>query len=492
MLGDRIKDGLTFDDVLIVPAASECLPKDVDLTTNLVSLRIGEIKLSMPILSAAMDTVTGAATAIVMAQDGGIGIIHKNSSIEEQANEVSRVKKYESGVVKEPITVSPKQTLGEIQALAENYSITGFPVTENGKLVGLVTNRDRQFEDNLNKKVKDVMTKASELVTAKVGVGIEEAKKLLHRHRIEKLLLIDSAGNLKGLITVKDLSQVRRYPNATKDDHSRLRVGAAVGVANSEIDRSYALKEAGVDVLVVDTAHGHSSGVIQMVKELRKKFPDLPVIAGNIGTAEAAKDLIAAGASALKIGVGPGSICTTRVIAGCGVPQITAISDCASVARKKGVPLIADGGVKYSGDIVKALAAGADVIMIGSLFAGTDESPGEIVIYQGRSYKVYRGMGSLLAMQRGSKDRYAQADVKQLSKLVPEGIEGRVPYRGKLRDSLYQLVGGLRSGMGYAGCKNLKELRTKTKFVRITPAGLRESHVHGVIITKEAPNYWME
>lgn len=492
MLGDRIKYGLTFDDVLIVPAASACLPKDVDLSTNLVSLKISDIRLSMPILSAAMDTVTEAATAIVMAQDGGIGIIHKNWSIEQQAHEVSRVKKYESGIVKEPITVGPNQTLGEIQALALKYSITGFPVTEKGKLVGIITNRDRQFEDNLNKKVKDVMTGLSELVTARVGVGIEEAKKLLHRRRIEKLPLVDSAGNLKGLITVKDLSKVRRYPNATKDDHSRLRVGAAVGVANSEIDRATALKEAGVDVLVVDTAHGHSKGVIEMVKELRKKLPSVPVIAGNIGTADAAKDLIAAGASALKIGVGPGSICTTRVVAGCGVPQITAISDCASVAHKKGVPIIADGGVKFSGDVVKALAAGADAVMIGSLFAGTDESPGEIVIYQGRSYKVYRGMGSLLAMQKGSKDRYAQGEVKELSKLVPEGIEGRVPYRGKLRDSLYQLVGGLRSGMGYAGCKNLKELRTKTKFIRITPAGLRESHVHGVIITKEAPNYWVE
>lgn len=491
MLGDRVKDGLTFDDVLIVPAASECLPRDVDISTKLVSLK-EDINLAIPIISAAMDTVTESAAAIVMAQEGGIGIIHKNWSVEEQALEVSRVKKYESGVVKEPVTVEPDQTLLQIKEIAEKHRITGFPVTQNGKLVGIITSRDRQFEDDLNRRVKDVMTDVKRLVTGRIGISIEEAKALLHGHRIEKLPLVDDAGNLKGLITIKDLSKVHQYPKATKDVHSRLRVGAAVGVAQGELERADALKKAGADIFVVDTAHGHSKGVIEMVKELRRAYPDMPVIAGNIATADAAKDLIAAGASALKIGVGPGSICTTRIVAGCGVPQITAISDCASVARKKGVPLIADGGVRYSGDIVKALAAGADVVMIGSLFAGTDESPGEVIIYQGRSYKMYRGMGSLTAMNQGSKDRYFQADVKSVSKLVPEGIEGRVPYRGKLRDSLYQLIGGLRSGMGYAGCKNLEDLRTKTNFIRLTTAGLRESHVHGVIITKEAPNYRIE
>jgi len=488
MLGDRIRDGLTFDDILIVPAASECLPKDVDIATTLVP----GISLSIPLLSAAMDTVTEASAAIVMAQDGGIGIIHKNWSIDEQSLEVGKVKKFESGIVRDPINVRPDDTLGKIKALAEKHQISGFPVTRDGKLVGIITNRDRLFENDLERKVEDVMTPAERLVTAKVGISHDEARALLHRHRVEKLPLVDEVGYLKGLITVKDLSKVQKYPNATKDQQERLRVGAAIGVQPLDIERAQALHNAGVDVLVVDTAHGHSRGVIEMVKNLRRMFPDMPIIAGNIATADAAKDLIAAGASAIKVGVGPGSICTTRIVAGCGVPQITAITNCASVARKKGVPLIADGGIRYSGDIVKALAAGADTIMIGSLFGGTDESPGEVIIYQGRSYKVYRGMGSLLSMQMGSRDRYFQSDVKQASKLVPEGIEGRVPYRGKLRDSIYQLLGGLRSGMGYAGCKNLEELRTKTNFIRITPAGLRESHVHGVIITKEAPNYWVE
>lgn len=489
MLGDRVRDGLTFDDILIVPAASECLPKDVNTSTALVK---DEIDLAIPLVSAAMDTVTEAATAIVMAQEGGLGIIHKNCPIDEHASEIAKVKKFESGIVSEPITVKPGQTLHEVEALAERYRISGFPVTNDGKLVGIVTHRDRMFEEDRNRKVSDVMTPFARLVTARVGVSIEEAKKLLHRHRVEKLPIIDDAGYFKGLITVKDLEKVQKYPNATKDKLGRLRVGAAVGVQPIEMERAAALKDAGVDIIVVDTAHGHSRGVIEMVRTLHKDFPDLPIIAGNIATADAAKDLIDAGASALKVGVGPGSICTTRVVAGVGVPQVTAIADCASVARKRGIPLIADGGVRYSGDIVKALAAGANVVMIGSLFAGTDESPGEVVIYQGRSYKVYRGMGSLSAMQQGSKDRYFQADVQTITKLVPEGIEGRVPYRGKLRDSLYQMIGGLRSGMGYAGCATLDELATRTKFMRVTPAGLRESHVHGVIITKEAPNYWVE
>ncbi len=489
MLGDRVRDGLTFDDILIVPAASECLPRDVDTSTCLVR---GEINLSIPVVSAAMDTVTEASTAIVMAQEGGLGIIHKNWSIDEHAAEVSKVKKFESGIVAEPITVRPDQTLREVEILAAKHHISGFPVIEEGKLVGIITHRDRMFEEDKNRRVEAVMTPKDRLITAKVGIKVEDARALLHRHRIEKLPIVDSDGNFNSLITVKDLQKIQRYPNATKDKLGRLRVGAAVGVQQKEIERVTALCEAGVDVIVVDTAHGHSRGVVEMVRDLRKSFPDLPLIAGNIATAEAAKDLIDAGASALKVGVGPGSICTTRVVAGVGVPQVTAISDCASVARKKGIPIIADGGIRYSGDIVKALAAGANIVMIGSLFAGTDESPGEIVIYQGRSYKVYRGMGSLTAMQKGSKDRYFQADVEAITKLVPEGIEGRVPYRGKLRDSLYQMMGGLRSGMGYAGCKTLDELATKTKFMRITPAGLRESHVHGVIITKEAPNYWVE
>lgn len=497
MLGERIKEGLTFDDILIIPAPSECLPKDVSTDTILV--RKGnnndcesDITLGIPVISSAMDTVTESATAIVMAQDGGMGIIHKNWSIKEQAGEVLKVKKYESGVVQEPITVSPKQSLHEVMALAEQYKISGFPVAVDGRLVGIITHRDLLFEDNFEKLVEDVMTPRERLVTAKVGTTLDDARMLLHRHRIEKLPLIDGEGKIKGLITVKDLSQVKKHPSATKDGQGRLRVGAAVGVGGVELERAAALREAGVDLLVLDTAHGHSRGVLEMVKSLNREYPEIPVVAGNIATAEAARDLIKAGASALKVGVGPGSICTTRIVSGCGVPQITAIMESASAASKSDIPLIADGGIKYSGDIVKALAAGADVVMIGSLFAGTDESPGELVIYQGRSYKVYRGMGSLASMQKGSKDRYFQGEVESLSKLVPEGIEGKVPYRGKLRDTLYQMMGGLRSGMGYAGCKNIDELKNKTRFVKLSHAGLRESHVHDVIITKEAPNYRIE
>jgi IMP dehydrogenase len=488
MLGDRIREGLTFDDILIVPGASEVLPKDVDITTRLTA----EIKLNIPIISAAMDTVTESATAIAMAQEGGIGIIHKNGPIPLQAAEVVRVKKYESGVVSEPITVKPDMKLKELLELSTQHKISGFPVAASDQLLGMITNRDIQFETDLTKQVSDVMTPRERLITASPGISLKEAKKILRERRIEKLPLVDKLGNLKGIITVRDLKTAELYPNAVKDSLGRLRVGAAIGVGESEIERAHALVAAGVDVVVVDTAHGHSLGVIKMVAELRKLYPGLQIIAGNIGTADAAKALIDAGASAVKVGVGPGSICTTRIITGCGVPQATAVTDVASYARQRGIPVIADGGIKFSGDITKALAVGASSVMIGSMFAGTNETPGEVVLYQGRSYKSYRGMGSIGAMKKGSKDRYFQAEVKDANKLVPEGIEGRVPYRGKLRDVLTQMIGGLRSGMGYAGCKNIEELSTKTEFIRITPAGLKESHVHDVIITKEAPNYSVE
>lgn len=488
MLGDRIQEGLTFDDVLIIPGPSDVLPGDVDIRTQLTL----NISLNIPLISAAMDTVTEAATAIAMAQEGGIGIIHKNWSSACQASEVSRVKKFESGIVTEPIAVAPGQTLMQVSELSRRHHISGFPVTENGKLVGIITNRDIQFEEDLGRSVAEVMTSKESLVTAHESVTLPEAKRILHEHRVEKLPLVDDEFNFKGLITVRDIKKVQQYPLATKDTKGRLRVGAAIGVSIQELDRAAMLIEAGADVLVVDTAHGHSSGVIDMVRRLRKDYPKLGIIAGNIATADAAAALIDVGVSAVKVGVGPGSICTTRIVSGCGVPQISAIASVASVARKKSIPVIADGGIKFSGDIVKAIASGANVVMIGSLFGGTDESPGEVVLYQGRSYKVYRGMGSLGAMQEGSRDRYFQGDVHDVSKLVPEGIEGRVPYRGKLRDVIYQLIGGLRSGMGYAGCKSIEALSTKSKFVKITPAGLRESHVHSVVITKEAPNYSVE
>jgi len=488
MFGERIKEGLSFDDVLLLPGKSSVLPRDVDLSTHLTE----SIKLGAPLISAAMDTVTEAGTAIAMAQEGGIGIVHKNWSIEDQSREIAKVKKFESGVVHEPITVNPELTLKQVRALQETEGISGFPVTQGMKLVGIITNRDMQFEADLNKRVSDVMTPAERLVTAKEGVNLEEAKSVLHARRVEKLPLVDEEFNLKGLITVRDIQKVEVYPNASKDEQGRLRVGAAIGVSAYDVERAVSLANSGADVVVVDTAHGHSEGVIKTVKTLKSEMPDMQVIAGNIGTEEAARDLISAGADAVKVGIGPGSICTTRVVSGCGVPQITAIMSVASYARKKGVHIIADGGVKYSGDIVKALAAGAHVVMLGSLLAGTDESPGEVIIYQGRSYKVYRGMGSLGAMQQGSSDRYFQAGVTEAKKLVPEGIEGRVPHRGSLRDMLYQLLGGLRSGMGYTGCANLNELATKPHFVRITPSGLKESHVHDVFITKEAPNYWRE
>jgi IMP dehydrogenase len=486
MFGDRIKEGLSFDDVLVLPRKSSVLPRDTDLSTQLTE----KIPLNIPLMSAAMDTVTESQTAIAMAQEGGIGIVHKNWSIEEHAREVAAVKKFESGVVSQPVTVRSDFTLNQVHNLQKEQGISGFPVTDGPRLVGMITNRDLQFEEDHTKKVSEVMTPSDQLVTAREGVSLDEAKKVLHARRVEKLPLVDDDFNLKGLVTVRDIQKVKFHPLASKDGLGRLRVGAAVSVTPQDVERAHALVEAEADILVVDTAHGHSKGVIEMVKTLKSKMGDTHVIAGNIGTVEAAEELIDAGADALKVGVGPGSICTTRVVSGCGIPQVTAIMDVASVARKKGIPVIADGGIKYSGDIVKALAAGANVVMIGSLFAGTDESPGEVIIYQGRSYKIYRGMGSLGAMQQGSGDRYFQGDVKEAKKMVPEGIEGRVPYRGSLRDMLYQILGGMRSGMGYAGSKNLEELSTKTQLVRITPAGYRESHVHDVAITKEAPNYW--
>ncbi|SHM71246.1 IMP dehydrogenase [Caldanaerovirga acetigignens] len=474
------KEGLSFDDVLVLPAKSQVLPKDVDVSTRLTN----NIKINIPIVSAAMDTVTEARLAIALAREGGIGIIHKNMPIEKQALEVDKVKRSEHGVIVDPFSLSPDNTIGEAMELMARYRISGVPITENGKLVGIITNRDIRFEDDMTKKIREVMTKEN-LVTAPVGTTLEEAKLILKRHKIEKLPLVDEHFNLKGLITIKDIEKAIKYPNAAKDKNGRLLVGAAVGVGKDMMDRVKALVEAKVDVVVVDTAHGHSENVINAVEVIKEKFPDLDVIAGNVATAEATRDLIKAGADAVKVGMGPGSICTTRVVAGIGVPQITAIYDCAREAQKYGVPIIADGGIKYSGDIVKAIAAGADSVMIGGLFAGTEESPGEIEIYKGRSFKVYRGMGSLGAMEEGSKDRYFQEDAK---KFVPEGVEGRVPYRGPLSEIVFQLVGGLRAGMGYCGARNIEELK-EAKFIKITSAGLRESHPHDVYITKEAPNY---
>lgn len=483
--------GLTFDDVLLLPAHSTVLPSEVNLETILTR----NISLGIPLLSAAMDTVTEAHTAIAMAQEGGIGILHKNMTPQRQANEVDKVKKSESGMIVDPITMDPDRTVNEALEVMAKYRISGVPITEGGKkegkLVGILTNRDLRFETKLQRPIREVMT-SKNLVTVRPGIDLEDAKSKLHEHRIEKLLVVDENYNLTGLITIKDIEKSRKYPNACKDLMGRLRVGAAVGVGEDLQSRAPVLVEAGVDVLAVDTAHGHSAGVIAGVRELKKTFPDMEVIAGNVATGAAAKELVKAGADAVKVGVGPGSICTTRIISGVGVPQISAIQDCASAVKGSGVPIIADGGVKFSGDIVKAIAAGAYSVMIGGLFAGTDESPGELVLYQGRSYKVYRGMGSIEAMKEGSKDRYFQDDVDTEGKLVPEGIEGRVPYRGPISASVFQMMGGLRSGMGYTGCKNLEELRTKAEFVRISTAGLKESHVHDVIITKEAPNYRLD
>jgi len=480
-------EGITFDDVLLVPQESDVLPKDVRLTSRLTN----SINLNIPIISAAMDTVTESGLAIAVAREGGIGIIHKNMTIEEQALEVDIVKKSESGMIVNPITMDPEQKIYEALEMMNKYRISGVPITKNGKLVGILTNRDLRFETNLNQKIEDLMTKEN-LVTTPVGTTLEESKKLLHKNRIEKLLVVNDNYELKGLITIKDIEKAIKYPNSCKDERGRLRVGAAIGVTADRDQRIQALLNVGVDVISIDTAHGHSRNVVESIKEIKKTFPNIQVIAGNIATAEAAEALIRAGADSIKVGIGPGSICTTRIVAGVGVPQITAIMDCCRVARKYNIPVIADGGIKYSGDIVKALASGAHSIMIGSLFAGTEESPGETILYQGRTYKLYRGMGSIGAMKHGSKDRYFQSDVENDMKLVPEGIEGKVPYRGTVSSSIYQLLGGLRSGMGYVGAANLDELREKAKFVKISHAGLKESHVHDVIITKEAPNYRIE
>ena len=479
---------LTFDDVLLLPAASKVLPNEVDVSTKLTR----SISMNIPLMSAAMDTVTEANTAISMAREGGIGIIHKNMSIERQAREVDKVKKSESGMIIDPVTMHPEQKISEVLEVMEQYRISGVPIVKDGrKLVGIITNRDLRFETNLDQKVAEVMTKEN-LVTASEGITLEESKILLHKNRIEKLLVVNDKGDLLGLITIKDIMKIKQYPSACKDSLGRLRVGAAVGVGPDRDARVEALVNAGVDVIAVDSAHGHAQAVVDSVPAIKRQFPEIELIAGNVATAEGAKTLAEAGADAIKVGVGPGSICTTRVVAGVGVPQITAVTECSRVAKDYQVPIIADGGVKYSGDVVKALAAGAHSVMIGSIFAGTDESPGEMILYQGRSYKVYRGMGSLGAMKEGARDRYFQEEIEEDAKLVPEGIEGRVPYKGPLASSVFQLIGGLRAGMGYVGCGTLDELQQKAKFIRITSAGLKESHVHDVIITKEAPNYQID
>ncbi len=478
------EESYSFDDVLLIPKYSDVLPSDVNVSTMLTK----NISLNIPILSAAMDTVTESRVAIMMARMGGMGFIHRNMSIKDQATEVDRVKKSESGMIVSPVTIHPSQLVKEVMTLMKQYRISGIPVTEGKKLVGIVTNRDLRFETSMDKRVSEVMTKAP-LVTAKEGISIEDCKKLLHEHRIEKLPVVDDNGFIVGMITFKDIEKVKKYPNACKDDKGRLRVGAAVGVGEDMEERTEKLLKAGADVILIDTSHGHSKNVIDAVAKLKSAFTSIEVIAGNVVTAKGMEDLIEAGADGIKIGVGPGSICTTRIVTGAGMPQISAILNCRGVSNKTGVPIIADGGIKYSGDITKAIAAGADSIMIGSLLAGTDESPGELIIYQGRSYKVYRGMGSLEAMKQGSKDRYYQGDEEENHKLVPEGIVGKVPYIGSIADNIYQLIGGLKAGMGYTGSKNINELKEKAIFVKISAAGMRESHVHDVIITKEAPNY---
>jgi len=475
------KEGLTFDDVLLVPQKSDVLPKDIDVSTNLTN----KIRLNIPLMSAAMDTVTESRLAIAIAREGGIGIIHKNMTIEEQATEVDKVKRSEHGVIVDPFYLSPDHYVYQANELMEKYRISGVPITRNGKLVGILTNRDLRFETDYNKKIDEVMTKEN-LITAPEGTTLAEAQEILRKHKIEKLPIVDKDFNLKGLITIKDIEKAIQYPNSAKDAKGRLLVGAALGITADMMERLEALVNAKVDVVVIDSAHGHSQNVINAVKKVKSVYPDLQVIAGNVATAEAARELIEAGADAVKVGIGPGSICTTRVVTGVGVPQITAISDCSEVAKKYNIPIIADGGIKYSGDITKAIAAGADVVMLGNLFAGSEESPGESEIYQGRRFKVYRGMGSLGAMQRGSRDRYFQ---EGSCKLVPEGVEGRVPYKGPLSEIVFQLVEGLKHGMGYCGTATIEELKTKSKFVRLTSAGLRESHPHDIYITKEAPNY---
>jgi len=479
--------GLTFDDVLLIPAESSVLPKDIDVSTRLTE----RITLNIPLVSAAMDTVTEAKTAIAMAQEGGMGIIHRNLSVWAQAAEVEKVKKSESGMITDPITVAPDQKISDAQQIMNKYGISGLPVTKNGRLVGILTNRDLRFEKRHDRTVSEVMTKEN-LVTVKPGVDLDTAKELLHHHRIEKLLVVDDHFELKGLITVKDIEKKIQYPSACKDERGRLRVGAAVGVGPDWEERVDGLVRAGVDLVAVDTAHGHSKNVLDIVGQIRRRYPDLDLAGGNVATDEGTTALIQAGVNVVKVGIGPGSICTTRVVSGVGVPQITAIGSCAKAAARHNVPIIADGGIKFSGDITKALAAGADSVMIGSLFAGTEESPGETILYQGRTYKVYRGMGSIGAMGQGSRDRYGQADVMDSNKLVPEGIEGQVPYKGSLAFNIHQLVGGLRAGMGYLGCHDVATMRAKAKFMQITSAALREGHVHDVFITKEAPNYRIE
>ncbi len=487
MYDQIIKEGLTFNDLVLLPGESRVLPKDIDVKTKLSR----NISINIPIVSAAMDTVTESETAIALARQGGLGFIHKNMAIEKQALEVEKVKKSESGMIIDPITIDPEQKILEVLNIMEKYKISGVPVVKKGNLMGIITNRDLRFETNLDKKVKDVMTKDN-LATAPVGTTLEESKSILHERRIEKLLVVDDAGKLKGLITIKDIEKIKKYPHSCKDHVGRLRVGAAVGVGPERDERIDRLINANVDVIVIDSAHGHSTGVIEAVKDTKKNFPNLELIAGNVATSEGTRALIEAGVDAVKVGIGPGSICTTRIIAGVGVPQMTAIIQCAQEALKNNIPIIADGGMRFSGDITKAIAGGALSVMIGNLLAGTEESPGETVLFQGRTYKVYRGMGSVEAMREGSVDRYFQKITEGETKLVPEGIVGRVPYRGPLADTTYQLIGGLRAGMGYVGACDIKELQAKAKFLKITAAGLKEGHVHDVIITKEASNYQLE
>jgi len=486
MIPDIIPEGLTFDDILLLPARSDVVPAETD-TRTWVTRKIG---LNIPIVSAAMDTVTESHLAIALAQQGGIGIIHRNMSIERQAEEVDRVKRSESGMIVDPVTIDPEQKISDALTVMKRYRISGVPVTKGGKLVGILTNRDLRFESRYDLPVSSVMTKDN-LITVGVGTTLEEAEAILHQHRVEKLLVVDDHYNLKGLITVKDIQKKLKYPNAAKDAQGRLRVAAALGSSGDFLERAQELVKKKVDLLAIDSAHGHSGRVMETIKAVKQALPDVELIAGNVATFEGARDLIALGVDGVKVGIGPGSICTTRVVSGAGVPQITAIAECAKATVGTGVPLIADGGIKFSGDVTKAIAAGADCVMIGSLLAGTEESPGETILYQGRTFKSYRGMGSMGAMTQGSADRYAQ-DATEGGKLVPEGIEGRVPYKGMLAELVYQLVGGLRAGMGYCGCETISELRTNAKFVRLTSAGLRESHVHDVIITKEAPNYRLE
>ena len=488
MITEKIPEGLTFDDVLLVPSHSDVLPTETDTSTQFTR----GIRLQIPLCSAAMDTVTEASLAIAIAQQGGIGVVHKNLSVERQAEEVDKVKRSESGMIVDPVTIRQDRPVREALDVMQRYHISGVPVVdEDGHLVGIITNRDLRFEERYDLPVSEVMTKQP-LVTVSVGTTLDQAKQVLQKHRIEKLLVIDEDKHLKGLITVKDIQKAIKYPTAAKDDLGRLRVAAAIGATGDFRERADELIKARVDCLVIDTAHGHSSRVIEAVREIKRRHPDAQLIAGNVGTGDGARELIDAGVDGVKVGIGPGSICTTRVVTGAGVPQISAIQSCVEAARGTGVPIISDGGVKFSGDMAKAIAAGADVVMIGSLFAGTEEAPGEVILYQGRSFKMYRGMGSIGAMREGSRDRYAQEQTDVDSKLVPEGIEGRVPYRGTLAEMVTQLVGGLRSGMGYTGCRTISEFQEKTRFLRVTPAGLRESHVHDVVITKEAPNYRLE